>query len=144
MILGFNFTSINAYSDEKNLSGSLDVNSVPSIDDVVEKKLEFLGDNKSIGIKFIFTTSYGKAGEIIQKGEIIYQVQDAKKILKKWKDEKKLDDDITLNVLNFILSKCMAKSVDLADTLRLPPPLQFPHVVKNEQQPKVEIFEKKK
>jgi hypothetical protein len=144
MILGFNFTSVDAHVNEQNLSGALDVQSVPSIEDVVEKKLDFIGENKSIGIKFVFKTNYGKAGEIVQKGEVIYKVDDAKKHLKRWKDEKKLNDEMTLNVLNFLLSKCITKAVDYADMLRLPPPLQFPQVVKEDKTKTVEVFETKK
>lgn len=136
MILGFNLTSINAHADEKALSGNVEVNNTPSIDDVQERKYDFIGENKSVGILFSFKTAYGKAGDINIKGEIIYKVDDAKKVLKKWKDDKSLDEEISLTVLNFILNKCMAKSIEIADSLRLPPPIQFPYVVKSEQKKK--------
>ena len=38
------------------------------------------------------------------------------------------DDEIMLDVLNTIFRRCLAKAVDLADLLRLPPPLRFPTV----------------
>jgi len=145
MILGFNLQSIEAHVDEQNLTGNLDVNSTPNIEDVVEKKFDFLGENKAVGVKFSFKSSYGKAGDIILKGEVIYKVDDAKKTLRMWKDEGKLNEEMSLTVLNFVLGKCMAKAVDLADTLRLPPPMQFPRVVKGEpHQPKVVEMDKKK
>jgi hypothetical protein len=131
-VIGFNFLSFDAKVNEEHLRGTLDVKNTPLIEDVKEKKLDFLGPGEAIGIKFRFSSNYGKAGEIKMNGEVIYKT-DAKQALRKWEKEKKLDDEIVLNVLNFLLNKCMIKSVELADALRLPPPLQFPHIVKDNE-----------
>ena len=131
-IIGFNFLSFEAKVDEEHLMGTIDVKNTPLIEDVKEKKLDFLGPNEAVAIKFRFTSSYGKAGEIKMTGEIICKT-DARQVMKRWDKEKKLDDDLVLEILNFLLNKCMIKSVELADALRLPPPLQFPHIVKEDK-----------
>jgi len=88
-----------------------------------------MGIENAVNIKFKFVTSYEpKAGELKFEGNILYQVEDAKKIVKQWKDGNKMDDKMALDVLNTIFRKCLAKAVELSDTLRLPPPIRFPIV----------------
>jgi len=128
-VIGFNFTSIKAQSDEKNIKDSVNINSTPSIESVEKHDLASLGINEAIEIKFKFTTSYEpKVGQIEFGGQILYQVDDTKKILKQWKDGNKMDDKVALDVLNTIFRRCISKSVEVADLLRLPPPIRFPIV----------------
>jgi hypothetical protein len=61
-------------------------------------------------------------------GEVIYHDKKMGEILKKWKSEKKLDKEVGLEVLNFIFRKCLTKSIQIAEDLRLPPPIRFPIV----------------
>lgn len=128
-VIGFNFTSISASSDEKNFKGDININSAPNIESVEKHDLSAIGISEAVEIKFKFTTSYEpKAGEIEFKGNILYQVEDAKKTAKQWKDGNKLDEKIALDVLNTVFRKCLSRAVELADTLRLPPPIRFPIV----------------
>lgn len=128
-VIGFNIKSINAYLDEKNMKGNVSVNSTPTIESIERRDLSGIGIPDAIAIDFKFVTSYDpKAGEITMTGEILYQVKDAKKSVKQWNDDGKVDDEIMLDVLNTIFRRCLAKAVDLADLLRLPPPLRFPTV----------------
>ena len=128
-VIGFNFTSINAHVDDKGVTGDIRINSSPSIESVEKHDLSSVGIAEAVEIKFKFTTSYEpKAGEIEFKGNILYQVEDAKKVVKQWKDGNKVDEKLALEVLNAIFRKCLAKSVELADQLRLPPPIRFPVV----------------
>lgn len=128
-VIGFNFSSINAHVDEKNIKSDININSSPSIESVEKHDLSSLGIAEAVEIKFKFTTNYEpKVGAIEFKGNILYQVGDSKKVAKQWKDSNKLDEKVALDVLNTIFRKCLAKSVELADTLRLPPPIRFPVV----------------
>lgn len=128
-IIGFNFKSINAYFDEKSMKGDVTINSAPTVETVEKKDLAFLGISDAIAINFKFVTSYEpKVGEISFTGEILYQVDDVKKVMKQWKDGNKLDEKIMLDVLNTIFRRCLAKAVELSDLVRLPPPLRFPVV----------------
>ena len=128
-IIGFNFKSINAYFDEKSMKGDVTINSAPTIETIEKRDLSALGINDAIAIDFKFVTSYEpKVGEISFTGEVLYQVDDVKKVIKQWKDSNKLDEKITLDVLNTIFRRCLAKAVDHSDIVRLPPPLRFPVV----------------
>ena len=128
-VIGFNFTSINAHADEKNMSGDININSVPTIDSLEKHDLATIGIKEAVTIKFRFVTAYEpKAGEIKFEGEILYQVEDSKKILKDWKDGNKMGDKMALDVLNTIFRRCLSKAVEMADLVRLPPPIRFPVV----------------
>ena len=48
--------------------------------------------------------------------------------MKKWEDEKKLENDLTTMVVNFILAKVHLKSLELGQDLGLPPHIPLPHV----------------
>ncbi len=128
-VIGFNLKSIRANVDEKKLAGDVSVNSSPSIKTIEKRDLGFVGVKDAIGIEFEFSTLYEpKVGEISFAGEIMYQVEDAKKVLDAWVKNKKLDEKIATDVLNTIFRKCLAKSVEISDALRLPPPIRFPVV----------------
>ncbi len=127
-IIGMNFTSIDAHFDEKKAGGHVNINSSPSIENIRKKDINLLKEKDVVAIEFKFTTSYEpKIGEINLRGEILYQTDDAKKILADWKD-KNLDSKITVDVLNTIFKKCLTKAAVLAEDLRLPPPITFPTV----------------
>ena len=135
-VIGFNFTSMSGNASEKNMKGDININSTPSIESVEKHDLSSLGISEAINIKFKFVTSYEPdAGEIKFEGDILYQVDDSKKILKQWKDGNKMDDKVALDVLNTIFRRCLSKAVEMADTLRLPPPIRFPIVTT--EKPKV-------
>ena len=59
---------------------------------------------------------------------MLYRSDDCKSILSKWKKEKKLDDDVAVEILNAVFRKCLSEGVDIANELRLPPPVSFPVV----------------
>ncbi|MEM7819539.1 MAG: hypothetical protein QXD48_01780 [Candidatus Aenigmatarchaeota archaeon] len=126
-IVGFNLNSINAKNEEKIVKGEINISSTPIIKNVEKKDLDLIKD--VISIQFGFKTIYEpKIGEINFEGEILYQTEDIKKILKVWKDEKKLDDKIAVDVLNTIFRRCLTKAAEISDELRLPPPIRFPVV----------------
>ncbi len=128
-VIGFNFTSMSANVDEKNMKGDININSLPTIESVEKHDLSSIGINEAINVKFKFVTSYEpKIGEIEFKGDILYHVEDSKKILKQWKDGNKMEDKMALDILNTIFRRCLSKAVEMADTLKLPPPIRFPVV----------------
>ena len=128
-VIGFNFTAINASSEDKNIKGDINIQSSPNIESIERHDLSSIGIPEAVEMKFRFATNYEpKAGHIEFRGNILYQVEDAKKIVKQWKDGNKMDDKMALDVLNTIFRKCLAKAVELSDTLRLPPPIRFPIV----------------
>ncbi len=128
-ILGINFRSINASSGEKELNENISVNSTPRIDHIEKSEKEIAGFKDVLKVSFTFETKYEPSvGEIIMKGDVFYQTDNPNAVVSKWKKEKKLDDQLALEVLNMLFRKCLTRVIDLSADLRLPPPLQFPVV----------------
>lgn len=132
MIIGMNFNSVSAKAEEKKLGAKgITVNSSPKI--VSVEKAEILDMKDVVRVDFNFTSKYEpEVGEISIDGSLLWRGE-AKKILKMWEDEKKLEPVAGLDILNTIFRKCLARSVMLAEDVRLPPPIQFPYVVKGEK-----------
>ena len=129
-IIGVNIKSINAKVDDSKFTGNVEISSSPSIESVEKKDFSFAGMKDALFIGFSFKTQYTPdVGNIQFKGEIIYQSDDTKKVLKTWREDKKLDDDVSVEVLNAIFRKCIAKAVQIAEDLRLPPPINVPVVI---------------
>jgi len=128
MILGLNLNSINAkINEEKTGTKGISVNSSPKIINI--SKADVLDMKDVLRVEFNFTSKYEPdVGEISVHGNLLWRDHDAKKVLKMWEDEKKLESKAGLEILNTIFRKCLAKAVVLAEDVRLPPPVQFPMV----------------
>jgi len=125
-VIGMNFKSIEAKIN-KVVKGRIDVNSTPVIKNIEERELNIIG--KALGIEFEFKTVYNPdVGSIQLTGEILYQTDKAKDILKEWKKNKKLSSEIVVPILNIIFRKCLAKTLTISEDLQLPPPIRFPVV----------------
>jgi len=127
-IVGFNLSSINAKVDEDKLgSRGITVNSLPSI--IGMEKAEILDMKDVLRVKFTFSAKYEPGiGEISIEGSLLWRDNDAKKVLKMWEDDKRIESKAGLEILNTIFRRCLAKAVVLAEDVRLPPPVQFPVV----------------
>ena len=142
-IVGLNLKSIKANISERKIMGSVDVNSTPVIKKVEKKDTNMPGMKAIVSIDFSFSTKYdmedkksGKKvdiGEISFEGEVLYFSEDIREVLKKWEKDKKMDDKLTLEILNAIFRRCLTKGIDLSAELGLPPPIRFP-IVKPKQQ----------
>lgn len=129
-MIGINLTSLTATAERKNFSGNISVNSSPAIESVEKKDIEFSVIKDVLTVGFRFTTTYEpNVGEIAMEGELLYQNDKTKDILNRWKKERKLDDDVAAEIYNAIFRKCLTKTVDISQELRLPLPIQFPFVV---------------
>ena len=128
-VIGLNFKSINANVSGKTITENISVNSTPRIDDIEKSERDLMGLKDVLHVSFTFETKYEPGvGEIVMKGEVLYQSDDSVAVLNKWKKDKKLDDQLALEVLNALFRKCFTKVIELSDELRLPPPVQFPFV----------------
>ncbi|MBI4018397.1 MAG: hypothetical protein HY368_02210 [Candidatus Aenigmarchaeota archaeon] len=134
-IIGLNLTSINAEVNEKAArGGNININSTPRIIDIDRKDLNVAGIKDILAVEFSFETKYDPdVGKITFTGEVLYQAEETKNVLNKWKKEKKLDDELTVEILNAVFRKCLAEGVSIANELRLPPPVSFP-VVKTKEE----------
>lgn len=138
MIIGMNFSSVSAKVDESKLgSKGVTVNSSPTILSV--EKADVLDMKDVLRIKFNFAAKYEPAlGDILIEGSLLWRNPDAKKVLKMWEEEKKLESKAGVEVLNTIFRRCLAKAVVLAEDVRLPPPVQFPVVRPAQKTEKIE------
>lgn len=128
-LIGFSFRSVNAYSKDVATKEKIDIGMLPPTIESIEKKdLSSIGIKEAIQVDFKFSLNYTHGiGEITLGGEVIYKVDDAKKIVAGWKDGK-LDEHILTEILNIIFRRCMVKSVEISDFLRLPSPVIFPEI----------------
>ena len=78
---------------------------------------------------FDFSTKYGeKSGSIDIKGVVLYMddQKELDKMAESWKKEKRLDDKLMVSVLNRALELSYMRALALAETCRLPAPMQMP------------------
>jgi hypothetical protein len=93
-------------------------------------------DKKALLVGFEFSTQYlapkdKKVAEFIIGGDVLVVDDKYKEILESWKKDKKLPDEIGLQVVNVIFNKCSKKSIILSDDLQLPSPVPLPFAKKN-------------
>jgi hypothetical protein len=133
--IGMNISGIEAKKYEEASVG-VKVNTNTNLKDVREHDLAPL-DQKCLSIDFEFVTAYmsqkdKKIAEIIISGDVLFLEEDYKKILAQWKKDKKLPDDISLQVINVVFNKCLKKAILLSDDLQLPSPIPIPVARKKE------------
>ena len=125
-IIGINLNSIKAEVKNRVVKGNLNINSTPNIKSIEKRNVL---DMEAIAIEFEFETKYEPdIASISIAGELVYNTDDAKKLLKKWKDDKKLPEEIAVEILNVIFRKCLTKAIVLSEDIGIPPPLSFPVV----------------
>jgi len=128
-IIGLAFTSFEAKKKPVQVKGEIKVNTTPKILDIKEVKVPTL-DKKGLAISFEFISTYAPdLAEIKVSGEVLYLVQ-AKltntKVLNGWKKNKKIPEEMSLEVLNHLFRRCLLKVAYMADDLQLPPPIGMP------------------
>jgi hypothetical protein len=130
-IIGYYYDKI-LMEKNKKVEQDLQVKNKVHITNVEESDLPFKEKNKST-LKFNFTFELlfePKVGKIIFDGHILFMDEEKtiKDILKSYKKDKKLPQDLTLQVLNTILYKAHLKALDLGNELNLPAHLPIPKI----------------
>jgi len=134
-IIGLKFDSIEGKRKKENFSGEMKINTAPKIVSAKEIDVKAIG-KKAMALGFEFSTQYNPdLAEVKINGEVIYvnEKQQAE-ILKGWKKDKKLPDDVGIEVLNHLFRHCLIKVAMIAEDLQLPPPLNFPVVKPKSEQ----------
>ena len=128
-IVGFNFLKMSA---EKNNSAAIqekvNINNDISIKDVEESSL---GKNKAIRMTYFFRSNYNPdLGKIELEGEVFFADKEKvmKEVMNSWEKNKKVPEDIMMDVLDFLLMKCNTQSIIISKDFNLPPPIPFPKV----------------
>ncbi|MBU0530812.1 MAG: hypothetical protein KKC05_04015 [Nanoarchaeota archaeon] len=125
-IVGLAFTSFVANKKAVRVKGEIKVNSTPKIVSIKEVTVPTM-QKKGLAVSFEFVSTYAPdLAEIKISGEILYLAKSNAAILKGWKKNKKLPEDMTMEILNHLFRRCLLKIAYMADELQLPPPLGMP------------------
>ncbi len=96
-------------------------------------------NKKGLSITYEFSAEYmseknnKRFAEITVEGYILFLDSDQEKILKDWKKDKTIPDEVNIQLLNAVLRKCMTKALTLSEDLQLPPPIPLPIAMKKDQ-----------
>lgn len=135
MILGVTIRKLDASRSADLGKGRIDVMNSPSLGAAKEHALDAVG-KKAVAVEFTFVTKYSSLEKELAKiemgGDVIYMGDDSQEILNHWKANKTLPVDFAVKVLNATLRKCVTKSIQLAEEFQLPPPIDYPTVLKGE------------
>ena len=58
----------------------------------------------------------------------MYLAESNKPVIDEYKKSKKLPDEMSLEVLNYLFRHCLLKASNLAEDLQLPPPMPMPKI----------------
>lgn len=135
MILGVTIRKLDANRVADLGKGRIDVMNSPSLGAAKEHALDAVG-KKAVAVEFTFVTKYTSPERELAKiemgGDVIYMGDDSQEILSHWKVNKAFPVDFAVKILNATLRKCVTKSIQLAEEFQLPPPIDYPTVLKGE------------
>lgn len=86
-----------------------------------------VGD-KQVNVEFQYTASFGPIGMIKFEGSLIYEDDNAKKIVKDWASTRKMPDAVASRIHTAIMHASVPEAVGIAKNLGLPPPIPLPQV----------------
>ena len=138
MIVGFGFTKVGVerHPTQTPVQKVRVVNDV-DIKDVRETPLP-VNNRKAVSVDFEFIIKYEpNVAQISIAGSVLYMGDDAKvkATIEGWKKTKKLDKDVSVEILNMVLAKCNIKALELSQDVNLPTHLPLPRVTPPKEKP---------
>ncbi len=114
------------------IKGKISIKNHASIKNVEKMELS-LGKTKQDALKFIFEFKAiyePKIGHITLEGEVLWldKKEAIEDVLKQWKKNKKIPEEVMSPVLNQVLSRSNVEALILSRELNLPPPVPLPKV----------------
>jgi len=118
--------------------GPAGVNNNAKLVDVKEADLGNLG-KKGLTISYEFKSDYVTEkkvpfAEIIISGDVLVVADNTTDLVKAWKKDKKLPEDLNLQAVNAVLRRCITKALGLSEDLNLPPPVPLPFAQKKTEE----------
>jgi len=146
MIIGISIESIDAKKIAPH-QGKIRIDHNATIKNLSEISVPLFPKEKMSKIDFEFRTVYFPDGndkkeiaKIVIGGHVIYKEMPAK-AKTYWKKNKKLPEEIALPIINHVLRKGILKSVEISESLLLPPPINLPTLT-SKQPAKTEKIQK--
>lgn len=140
-VIGIGLTKMEAKKLEE-ITGAVRVNSNMNVTDVKEISMPAL-KTKGLSIEFEYRTKYTSdktnksLAEINIDGNVVFVGEDQEKILKDWKKDKSLVENVKFEVIRVVSDKCSKKAILLSDDLQIPPPpLMIPEAFRQEREEK--------
>ena len=135
-IIGFNFDRIQVERTEGKIEGKLEVKNDLGIKKVEFEKSPIAGMGEIIKFSYEFSLKYEpNAGNIQINGSLLYTDEEKKlkDIVKAWKKDNKLNQELLQMLLNNVLYRCHIKSLVLAQEVNLPAHMNLPYLQKMTQ-----------
>lgn len=137
-----NINSVEANKKEAG-KGPVKVNNQPKITNVDETTVPALNNKKALAIDFKYKCTYNQEdpqgkkkpkeiGVIKINGQLLFLTNKSSKLVKKWKKDKKLPEEITIPVMNNILRRSVTQALNLSQELQLAPPIKIPMIRKRD------------
>lgn len=119
--------------------GPAGVNNNVKLVEVNETEMTAVG-KKGLVISYEFKSDYLTEkkvpfAEILINGDVLVVADNSAELVKNWKKDKKLPDDLNIQAVNSVLRRCITRALGLSEELNLPPPIQLPFASKREDQP---------
>ncbi|MAG52877.1 MAG: hypothetical protein CMH62_02845 [Nanoarchaeota archaeon] len=131
-IVGFNFDKTTA-EKKANVKKGMQASHSILIKSVLPEKINLGKEQTSSGLKFTFEYNVKyepKIGEVNVTGHILFLEEEKriKEILTNWTKNKKIESELTTQIINTAIVKSTIKALSLSQDLNLPPHLPIPVV----------------
>jgi len=140
-VIGIGLNKMEAKKIEE-ITGAVKVNSGMNVTDIKEINLPAF-KTKGLSIEFEYRTKYldnkteKSLAEINIDGNIVFVGDDQESILKSWKKDKSMANNVKIEVIRVVSDKCSKKAILLSDDLQIPPPpLILPQAIKQAKEEK--------
>jgi len=127
-IVGFNFEKIQA-ERLSNLQGNINIRNNLNIVNVAQEDIPIQKSEEVLKFTFEYVVEYmSNVGNIKIAGHILFMddPKKTKEIIKYWKKEKKVTDEVMQQIINTILFRCNIKALSLSQEVNLPPHIPLP------------------
>lgn len=145
-VLGINYTKLDV--DAKNIPyANLSINTTPKIEAVNKTQIQ-TGKNAIpiLVVDFSFNSVFTPdVGSINLKGNVVFQPKNEEYSLAEWSKNKKLPEEESVEIINYLFVKVTPFALFLSELFRLPPIISLPKMeLKKPEAEKKDKKEKKK